>query len=288
MPARLTKVLGAVALVVGVGALASPAAAAPGSGGGGGGGGSEGGVITATVTLREGGRSSGGSSDCTWERVDGAIGIPSMGVAEYPFVENGITYILYRKSCRSGDGGWYLLPQTEPRDLLPSLLRQLRERSLPRPSPVFEMLDPVNHWAFVTVPVDFRAGGDSWRTVSATASIGPVWATVTAQPTTLTFDPGDPAGSGPVSCAGDAPVAAYVAATPGDCSYTYTNASSTSTFDGYHFLTTLTIEWAISWTSSSGGGTLEPYSTSATAPLAVAEVKGLVSCTGSRGGQGGC
>ena len=61
------------------------------------------------------------------------------------------------------------------------------------------MLDPVNDWAYVTVPVDFRAGGNSWRTVSVTASIGPVWATVTAQPVLLTFDPGDPNGPGAVS-----------------------------------------------------------------------------------------
>ena len=67
-------------------------------------------------------------------------------------------------------------------------------RALPSPTPTFEMLDPVNNWAYVTVPVDFRAGGNSWRTVSVTASIGPVWATVTAQPVLMTFDPGDPNG----------------------------------------------------------------------------------------------
>ena len=73
------------------------------------------------------------------------------------------------------------------------------------------------------------------------------------------------------------------------CSYTYLNASSTSPFDAYHFQSRLTIDWSIAWTSSTGeGGVLEPYSTSADALLAVAEVKALVTCTGPRPEQGGC
>ena len=81
----------------------------------------------------------------------------------------------------------------------------------------------------------------------------------------------------------------YVAATPGACSYTYVNASSTSPVDGYHFMTSMSIDWVVSWTSSSGaGGPLDGYSTSATAPLAVAEVQGVVTCTGSRSAEGGC
>ena len=108
-------------------------------------------------------------------------------------------------------------------------------------------------------------------------------------PESLTFDPGDPAGPGPVACGGDGPVAPYVAEVPGACSYTYVNASSTSPFDGYHFQTSMEIAWSISWTSSTGaGGALAPYTTSASALLAVAEVKGLVTCTGSRPEQGGC
>ena len=58
-----------------------------------------------------------------------------------------------------------------------------------KPQAVFEMLDPTYGWAYVRTPLDFRAGGDSWRPVSVTASAGPVWATATAQPQRLTFDP---------------------------------------------------------------------------------------------------
>jgi hypothetical protein len=50
-----------------------------------------------------------------------------------------------------------------------------------------------------------------------------------------------------------------------------------------------TIDWDISWTSSTGaGGPLDGFSTTTTTPLAVAEVQGLVTCTGSRSHEGGC
>ncbi len=208
-----------------------------------------------------------------------------MGSATFPFVdENGVTQILWRRTCLAV-GRLVAIPQTTPADILPQLLEQLKERSLPRPSPAFQMLDPENNWAYVTVPVDFRAGGNSWRTISVTASIGPVWAlwitvpavewcstrAIRVQPRLLRRQRRSPDRR----------------RHPG-VMYTYTSASSTSSYDGFLALTT-TIDWAISWTSSSGaGGALEPYSTSATAELAVAEVKGLVTCTGSRSEQGGC
>lgn len=282
---RLAAGIAAAALIT---LPAAQASAGPGSGGGGGSGGSGDGVIIATVTITTGG-GTGGGSGCSWEQVVGEIGVPGMaGSAKFPFTDNGVVFNLWRKSCPSGET-WYVFPETEPTDLLPQLLQQVKETALPDPEPTFLALDPVNNWAYVTVPVDFRAGGASWQPISVTASIGPVWATVTARPIALTFDPGDPAGDGVVSCAGDAPIADYIAEAPGECSYTYRNASSTSPYDGYHFLTTTSIEWAISWTSSTGaGGALSPYSTTASAPLAVAEVKGLVTCTGSRAEQGGC
>lgn len=286
MPARLTRIA-AIAFAALIVLVSATAEAGPGTGAGGGSGGSVGGVLTAHVTYQSGGGS--GGSGCDWTRVDGVLGDPSNGSATFPVVENGVTKILWRRTCAGGQVDWFLIPETTPADLLPQLLEQLKNRALPKPVPRFEMLDPVNNWAYVAVPVDFRAAGNSWRPVSVTASLGPVWATATARPTALTFDAGDPNGVGSASCGGDGPVAGYVPEAPGACSYTFTNASSTSPYDGYHFLTTLTIDWSISWTSSTGaGGALDPYSTSATAPLAVAEVKGLVTCTGSRPEQGGC
>jgi hypothetical protein len=268
---------------------ASASLAAPGSGDATGSGGSAGGIITASVSYAAAGSSSAGSvSDgCTWQLVDAALGAPSMGFVTWPLVIGGVMNHLWSKTC-PGTTTFYSVPDRQPRDLLPQLLEQLRQRTLPRPTPVLELLDPRYGWAYVRTPLDFRAG-DAWRPVSVTAALGPVWATVTATPVRLTFDPGDPAGPGPVSCGGDAPLAPYVASAPGACSYTYLNASSTSPVDGYHFRTQLTIDWSIAWTSSTGdGGPLPAYSTSTASLLAVAEVKGLVVCTGPRPEQGGC
>jgi hypothetical protein len=247
--------------------------------------------LVAYVSYRSsGGDGGGGGGDgCSWGEIVGTIGTDGVGGGPWPREKDGVTYRLWIRRCGTVVDA-FEVPDLNPADLLPQLLERLRTRSLPSPDPVFQQLDPVNDWAFVRVPIDFRAGGDSWRTVSVTAAIGPIWATVTARPTSLSFDSGDPAArTAGASCGGDAPVAAYIASQPGLCSYTYTNASSTSPFDSYHFLTTMTIGWDISWTSSSGaGGPLAGFSTSSTAPLAVAEVKGIVTCTGSRPQEGDC
>lgn len=289
MSGRLSCFLASIAAAVLLLAPVTAVNAAPGSGGGQGSGGQSGGVLTAGVTYGGGGGSGGGGDGCSWRLVDGGAAVPNMGVAEWPRVEDGITYHMWERRCPDDPfPRLFEVAETDPVDLLPDLIERLRSRELPSPEPVFQALDPTHGWAYVTVPVDFRAGGDSWRTVSVTARYGPTWATVTANPAKLSFDPGDPAGTA-ASCEGAAPVAGYDALAPGACSYTYTNSSSTSPYDGYHFMTSMSIDWAISWSSSSGaGGALDGWSTTTSAPLAVAEVQGVVTCTGSRSGQGDC
>lgn len=285
----ITSALCAMALL----AFATPhtALGAPGGGGGSvGSGGAEQGVITAGVTYRSDPERGGGGDGCSWKLSDGEISVMQQGTISWPRTDaNGVVLHLWQRICPGQSVNWYEFAEASPRDLLPQLLRRLKSRELPAPVPVFEHLDSEFGWAYVTVPLDFRAGEGSWRPVSVTASIGPLWATVTARPVSLTFDPGDPANPAPVSCAGDGPIAEYVAAAPGACSYTYVNASSTSPVDGQHFATSLATAWEISWTSSTGaGGALDGFETTATAPLAVAEVKGIVTCTGARSEQGGC
>ena len=279
------RVIVLTALVLGA-VWPSAALAAPGDGVGFGSGNDDGTIAAGASYTREGVRS--GRSNCTWTLANSGVTVDDVGSITWPRVVGDTTYNLYLRRCPDGDS-FVEVAEATPADLLPALLNDLRSRVLPRPTPVFEALDPEFGWAYVRTPLDFRAGGNSWREVSVSASAGPVWATVTATPSVLTFDPGDPAGEGSVSCAGMAATAPYVPETPGECSYTFTNASSTSDHDGYHFLTTMSIEWTITWTSSGGGaGSFDPYTTSATAELAVAEVKGLVTCTGPRSSQGGC
>ena len=270
-------------------AMGDVASAGPGDGSGQGGGGSDDGTITAQVTWWSAGGGTGSSSGCTWLLVVGGLAVGENGEVHWPRESDGVVLNLWRRTCPDGES-WFELPVIDPTtEILPLLLTRLEQEELPKPTPTFSVLDPEFGWAYVRTPIDFRVGGTSWAPVSVTASIGPYWARVTATPGTLTFDPGDFAGEGPVSCGGAAPVAEYVVETPGACSYTYLNASSTSSYDGYHFLTTFSIGWQIAWVSSTGaGGPLDPYSTSATAELAVAEAKGIVTCTGALPEQGGC
>lgn len=271
-------------------AIGDVAGASPGDGSGQGGGGSDSGTITAQVNWwSSGGGTTGLNSGCTWMLMTGGLAISGVGEVGWPREVDGVVLNLWRRTCPDGDS-WFELPVIDPTtELLPVLLTRLQQEQLPAPTPVFAVLDPEFGWAYVRTPLDFRVGGGTWTPVSVTASIGPYWARVTATPGTLTFDPGDAAGAGPASCDGAGPVAAYIADEPGACSYTYMNASSTSAYDGYHFLTTFTIDWQIGWVSSTGaGGPLDPFSTSATAELAVAEAKGIVTCTGALPEQGGC
>ena len=285
---RLTRWTVAAVGALAVLAVPTVAVAGPGGGGGQGSGGSDDGTITAVVNFWSGGGSTGGGSGCTWLLVTGSLAVTG-GEVSWPREVDGVVLNLWRKTCPVGVF-WFELPVIDPTtDLLPLLLTRLQQDQLPVPSPVFAVLDPEFGWAYVRTPVDFRAGEGSWVPVTVTAGIGPYWARVAATPGTLTFDPGDPVGTGPVSCGGSGPVAEYVAEVPGECSYTYVNASSISSYDGYHFLTTFTIDWRIAWMSSSGaGGALDPFATSATALLAVAEAKGIVTCTGALPEQGGC
>jgi hypothetical protein len=290
MSSRLIRRCFAVLLGLAMLQLPGGASAGPGDGSGQGGGGSAAGTITAQVTWWNAGVApTAGVSGCSWELIDGSFSLPDIGSVTWPRVQDGVTYHLWRRRCPDGEA-LFDIPEIDPtRDILPTVLRRLEEDSLPAPTPAFALLDPQFGWAYVRTPLDFRAGGGSWAPVSVTASIGPFSATVTGTPVALTFDPGDSSGAGSVTCGGAAPVAPYIAESPGACSYTYTNASSTSAYDSYHYLTKFTIDWQISWTSSTGqGGPLEPFSTSATSELAVAEAKGIVTCTGSLPEQGGC
>lgn len=169
-----------VTLLAATGLLPAPSAfAGPGDGSGQGSGGQEADVIQAQVSYStSGGTTSSGG--CSWELKDGVtVGVPDLGSVTWPRVVDGVTHHLWQRTC-NGEAVWVDVPEAQPADIFPQLLEQLRERTLPKPVPVFEMLDPEFGWAYVQTPLDFRAGGNSWRPISVTASVGPIWATVTS------------------------------------------------------------------------------------------------------------
>jgi hypothetical protein len=110
----------------------------------------------------------------------------------------------------------------------------------------------------------------TWRTLSATASLRGVTVTVTATPTSLSYDPGD--GSPSVSCAGPGrpwvDSDGYDPPSGGACGYQYrqvTNGPITAT---------QTLTWKVTWTGTGGsGGDLQEISTSTSGQLQVLQIQ---------------
>ena len=110
----------------------------------------------------------------------------------------------------------------------------------------------------VGLPEWFWVPVSEWHMRSVTVAAGPVWATVTAAPLSLSFQPG--AGLSPVTCRG--PGAAYNRQKPAaqqhtNCSYTYLQPSAG--LPGNDYRASVTVTWRITWTGSGGaGGVLDP------------------------------
>ena len=126
----------------------------------------------------------------------------------------------------------------------------------------------------------FSTSAEMWRSQSKTVCAGPLCATATATPASLSFDPGN--GDSSVSCPG--PGTTFVRSTDGSwipgrqpqgCDYMYL----TSTFgDPNGELTaTYSIRWDVAWTGTNGtAGTLNPMTTATAATFAVAELQSVV------------
>jgi hypothetical protein len=202
-----------------------------------------------------------------------------------------VTATRYEVRCPDGSVTYRWVPDLTAEDLLVNLRDYVVEQ-LPAPVPVLRPFDEEHDWVYVQTPIDFRTEPSTWEPVVASASVdGPPglspWVTVTATPVTLELVSGDPWDPGVVaSCSGAEAVAPYVAEVPGACSYTYRNASSV--VDGWHFPAELSIHWEVTYDSSDGPGMLSVDPTVTGISLRVAEIKGLITCTGPLPEQGGC
>jgi hypothetical protein len=159
-------------------------------------------------------------------------------------------------------------PQVTPQQLMIQAYGELRVPSLsPATAP------PLGHDGLVGLPEWFWVPPAGWHALSITVSTGPVWATVTATPVGLTFEPG--AGISPVSCQG--PGTAYDPATPApsqstDCSYTYLQPSAA--LPGNVYQASVSITWRIDWVGSGGAGGVLAPALSVPVPLAIPVAQG--------------
>jgi len=129
----------------------------------------------------------------------------------------------------------------------------------------------------VGLPEWYWVPRSEWHPVSMTVRAGPVWATATAIPTTLSYVPGD--GMGSVSCAG--PGNSFNRALPAArqqtrCSYTYPQPSKGQPDDA--FRAGLFVTWTVRWTGSGGAGGLitSSYTTGSAFAVRVAQAEALV------------
>lgn len=139
----------------------------------------------------------------------------------------------------------------------------LSQLDLPLPAlalapPAGDLLVGLPAWYWVDTP---------WTPQAASATLGGVTATVTAEPVELTFDPGD--GAGLVICEG--PGVPWTPDREGDppCGHTY----------GHHgtYTLTATITWEVAWTATTGaGGPLPDLTTVATVGVEAREVEAVI------------
>jgi hypothetical protein len=139
-------------------------------------------------------------------------------------------------------------PAVTPQQLLVTAMGELRI-----PSIGASTAPPRGHDGLVGLPEWFWIPAASWHPRTVTVSAGAVWATATAAPVGLTFQPGG--GISPISCAG--PGTAYNPRKPAtaqrtNCSYTYLRPSAGQPGNAYQ--ASVTVTWRVSWTGSGGAG----------------------------------
>jgi hypothetical protein len=149
-------------------------------------------------------------------------------------------------------------------------------RRLGLSSPAIRMAPPAGRPQLVGVATWLWIDPAAWRTLSASATAGPVTTTAVATPTRVVWNMGD---GSTVTC--DGPGTPYDPSTPNattDCSYTWPASGS--------FQVTATVYWSVSWTAQGapGGGTLGVQAGPASAVTVVVEESQAIN-TGSGGGD---
>lgn len=167
----------------------------------------------------------------------------------------------------AGGGGELIV--VDPRALAERAAAALRlPAPLIRTSPAGDHVTQLPSWLWISA--------EQWQPRQVSASAGPVTSTVTATPSSVTWDMGN---GDRVDCDGPGrPYQARFAGTPEatDCRYTYRHSSANQPGAAYEL--TATITWDLSWsaTGAAGGGDLGTVPMSATQPVRVSEVQALV------------
>ncbi len=181
------------------------------------------------------------------------------------FDVDGDTWTVYRVWCGDdrdveNDPPNIVAVPDSPLTLAPAALDFIREFL---PDPELELLpkDEENGWVYVQVPVDFRTPPETLVGATITADTGGPedvrrFITVTAVADEVVFESGDEDPSFPQVDRCPAAVADFESAPygvePGECSFTYSNASSVVEGSDKVFEATLSITWLVSYVDPTG------------------------------------
>ena len=257
------------------------------------------------VVIDPGGGGAGGgpgSGGCKWQGKSVACSDPTMGSFNSqngcyykeanPYPTTGpvaVEYLragggIYWATCPfGGSGGYVWLPQPPPGlGPTPAMLAQraFDSLTLTKPSTGRYPSGKLRNGQSYTVVHAFTwyfSDPNDFKTLTARAAAGPVWAQVTVTPVALTFTPGD--GNRQVSCAGPGTAwnSSYGvwAASPSGCDYQYPH-SSIHEPNGV-VTATYGITWQVTWVGSGAtSGTLPDQTTTSNSTFAVAEVESVV------------
>lgn len=226
-----------------------------------------------------GGPGSGGTSNCTYTPAPQSV-IQAAGVG--PPMPGYQWDIMTCPGQNPGPGGSPgQLVQVSIKGGVPAVtpfqLMQIAMGELYVPTLAPATAPPRGRDGLVGLPEWFWVHRTDWHPASITVSAGPVWATATATPTKMTFDPGG--GLTSASCAG--PGTPFNRSLPvgrqhTNCSYKYRRSSDNQ--PRHAFQAGVTVTWTISWTGSGGAGGLitNGYLTQVSFALRVAQAEALV------------
>lgn len=226
--------------------------------------------VTATPARSAG---SGAASNCTWR----VLNADDTRMAMYDADGTRLTSPTGRWLERVCDGravavnGAFAVPEGTP-SVDPVVLARQARQSVSIPAPPISTSPRSDRKLYTRVPTWLWIDGGWWRAYSATANAGGVSTTAVATPVRAVWDMGD---GGQTICTGPGtPWRPGLADADARCSYLYKNSSAgqrTGTFT-----MNVTVEFAVSWTSSVGpGGSLAPITRSASTAVQVGEIQAI-------------
>ncbi|MBU8857783.1 hypothetical protein KSK32_11115 [Micromonospora sp. WMMB482] len=182
----------------------------------------------------------------------------------------------YARTCTSGGIGSQGMPQwlDQPPGVDVGALALAARSRLRLPAPGIHTNPEGTPFVLVRVPVWLWVDPVSWGARSASVSVPGVVVTATATPARVRWSFSD--GTREVTCAGPGkpwtPGTDPRAASP--CGHTYQRSSAAA--PGAVFLLRATVTWSVVWSGPQGGGTLAPLTTTASAPMRVAQSQAIV------------